>query len=466
MKTKPTHHHPGTFAAVLAACAMTPVFPLATHAQSGDAILNLLQKKGIISENEAKDLRKETDDNFNKSFRAKTGLPDWVTSLKFSGDFRGRFEQHNAENDAFAERNRYRYRARFGATVSMLDDFEVGLRLSSGDPLTGGANNANPGGNPVTANQTFNSLSSRKFVWLDAAYAKWTPIHNDTWTATGIIGKMDNPFALSNMLWDYDIVPEGAALQLAYNINSTHTLKANGAFFVLDEINQGVKGFPTINGSHDPTLAGGQLLWQSKWTPKFETSFGMAVFTVNNRDSLSAQVQPFYNAGNSRDTNGFLLYNMNPIIGTASATYKLDSFPCYTGAFPLKVSGEFMDNPGAPDNNTGYRVGLTFGKAGHRHNWELDYRYQQLEADAWFDALPDDDNGGYYAKGNPQLTGTGKGSGWFGGTNVRGHLVRATYSLTDCLNFTFSYYLNDLITGAPGQSSDAGHFMADIMWKF
>ena len=125
-----------------------------------------------------------------------------------------------------------------------------------------------------------------------------------------------------------------------------------------------------------------------------------------------------------------------------------------------------MYNPGAPNNNTGYRGGVTLGKAGKKHAWELSYRYQRLEADAWFDALVDDDNGAWYAAGNPQLGGTGKSNGWFGGTNVKGHLLQASYSFTDFMNFTFTYYLNDLIINAPGQSSDAGHFMADLNWKF
>ena len=130
------------------------------------------------------------------------------------------------------------------------------------------------------------------------------------------------------------------------------------------------------------------------------------------------------------------------------------------------MSGEYLDNPGAPSNNQAYRAGLTLGKAGRKHAWELNYRYQWLEADAWFDALVDDDNGAFYGNGHPQLIGTGKANGWFGGTNVKGHQVIATYSITDYLNFTFTYYVNDLIIRAPAQESSAGHFMADLMWKF
>ncbi len=459
-KTQSTGRKLAASATALLACG-APVF-----GQSVDALLDKLVDKGVLTTKEANELKQESDKGFNTAIQSKFGMPDWVTGYKLNGDFRGRFEQNNAEASQYIERDRFRYRLRFGATMSLVDNFEVGLRLASGNPLTGGAINGNPGGSPITANQDLNSLESRKFLWIDAAYGKWTPIKTAEWTVSGMIGKMDNPFQLSNMVWDYDINPEGAAFQIAYNPTSRHALKLNGAYFVLDEINQGLGAVPTLNPKHDPYTYGFQALWEAKWSPKFETSLGAAVFDIAHKDSLNAKAQPFYNSGNTRDVNGFLKYNMNPVVGTASATYTFDSFPLYSGAFPIKAIGEVMDNPAAPSNNKGFRVGGTLGKAGKKRTWEINYRYQRLEADAWFDALEDDDNGAFYATGNPQLIGTGKTSGWYGGTNVRGHLVQATYSFTDFLNFSFTCYLNDLIFNAPGQSSQAGHFMADLMWKF
>lgn len=435
-------------------------------AQSSDALIDKLVEKGILSVKEANQLREDTDKDFNKAYSTKSGMPEWVTSLKFNGDFRGRFEENNAENPVYHPRDRYRYRVRFGATASLVDNFDVALRLASGNPQT------NPGGtlvggSPITANQDLNSLETRKFLWIDAAYARWTPIHNADWTFSSTIGKMDNPFSLSTMIFDADINPEGAALQLARMFGSKHTLKLNSGIFVLDEVNQTASGLGSIAPSHDPYVYGGQLLFESKWSTKFDTSLGVAAFNIASRDALSSKVQPFYNSGNTRDgLTGLLKNNYNPIIATAAATYKLDSFPFYDGAFPLKVSGEYMNNPGAPANNEAYRLGLSIGKAGKRKTWEINYRYQRLEADAWFDAMVDDDNGAFYSTGNKQLIGTGKANGWFGGTNVRGHQMQATYSFTDYLNFTFTYYLNDLIIGTPGQKGAAGHFMADIMWKF
>jgi len=443
-----------------------------TQAQSTDALLNKLVSKGILTAEEAKDLSKEPGSKSPGDVLAsKVGLADWITNLKFYGDFRGRFEQNDADNPLYHTRDRYRYRLRLGVNMTMVDHFDVGFRLASGNPQF------NPGGTlvggqPITANQDLNSLESRKFIWIDAAFGRWTPIKNDVWTVSGTIGKMDNPFALSNMAYDYDINPEGAALQVAYNITENHTLRGIGAIFVLDELNQGAptgsttNAAPLIRPSQDPYLYGGQILLESKWTPKLDTQLGIAMFNIANRDSLSAQAQPFYNSGNTRDANGFLKHNFNPIIGSAWLTYKLDSFPVYKGAFPIKVGGEYMDNPGAPASNKAFRFGGTLGKAGKKQTWELNYRFQRLEADAWFDALEDDDNGAFYGPGNPQLVGTGKSTGWFGGTNVKGHQVIATYSFTDFLNFTFIYYRNDLIIKTPNQPGEASHFMADLNWKF
>jgi hypothetical protein len=42
----------------------------------------------------------------------------------------------------------------------------------------------------------------------------------------------------------------------------------------------------------------------------------------------------------------------------------------------------------------------------------------------------------------------------------------AVYSITDFLNFTLTYYNNELIRNIPGQKSDAQHVMADLNWKF
>ena len=121
-----------------------------------------------------------------------------------------------------------------------------------------------------------------------------------------------------------------------------------------------------------------------------------------NPPNYNAGGVPNNNQGNSRNANGNLIYNYNPIVVSGSVTYTLDSFPLYNGKFPIKLAGEYMDNPGAdpakgPANNQGYWGGITFGKSGKKGTWDISYRYQYLEADAWYDELVDDDNVAFYS---------------------------------------------------------------------
>ena len=212
-------------------------------------------------------------------------------------------------------------------------------------------------------------------------------------------------------------------------------------------------------------MYGAQLVWNAKWSSRLASSLGIAGFDIAHRNMLTTANVPYINQGNTLKAGGLLVDNFNPVIGDASVTYTLDTFPLYNGAFPIKLAGEFMNNPGAGSQSSGYWGGITFGKSGKKGLWDLSYRYEYLEANAWFDQLVDDDNVGLYAA---SPTGAPAGStGFFGGTGVKGSLIKANYSITDGLTFTFTCYLNDLIDPVPsGSKTDAMHVMADLMWKF
>src|SRR6266536_5194977 len=108
-------------AAIAAGVAASALCSISTQAQSADALLDKLVEKGILTTKEANDLKREADQGFTKAYQVKSGMPDWVTSLKLNGDFRGRYEGFYSENNAFIERDRLRYRLRCGAVATMLD---------------------------------------------------------------------------------------------------------------------------------------------------------------------------------------------------------------------------------------------------------------------------------------------------------------------------------------------------------
>lgn len=451
-------------ASVLAAGALTT----RTHAQSADAIIDKLVDKGILTQQEAKELREEADHAFDRAYKAKSGLPDWVTQLKLGGDMRGRFEHFHFDNDSSSissanriDRSRFRYRLRAGVTATMFDNIEAGFRLTSSDPKEDSVGNLAMGGDPISGNTTFQNNAAKKSVFFDLAYGKWTPLNRDGWTVTTTVGKMENPFVTSDMVFDGDYTPEGAALNVSYQLSDQHQLKLNGGGFILDE---------SRTDSNDPFLTGVQLRWDGKYGQRegfylVESSLGLGWYGITDADhgTLGNAAVQQVNAGNTRTAGGNLVYSYSPFVVDATLAYHLNSMPYYNGVFPIRLGGEFIHNPGAPSQNSGWWVGVTLGKAGKKRTWELAYRYKHLESDAWYEELVDSDFGAFYQVAMP-----GSGASYYAsGTNVKGHIFKLSYSPYDSLTFTATYFLTELINPNPANSkSGTGRLQVDANWKF
>lgn len=453
----------------LVAIAAVAGYVINGQAQSVDSLLDKLVDKGVISVKEANDLREEADKDFSKAYSAKSGMPEWVSALKFNGDVRGRYESFYFKNDAVTtppvnstDRNRFRYRLRFGVTATLSDGFEAGFRLTSSDAANGGS-----GGDPISGNTTMQDNGSKKFIYLDLAYAKWTPVRSADWMGSFTIGKMENPFVFSDLVFDADYTPEGAALQWGYNVSEAHSLKFNGGAFALDEIGA---------QSEDPFLYGGQVRLESAWNKRWSSSAGLAWLSIENKEGLAGTVGgaaavPDQNKGNTRNyagpsevgaLTGGLTYDFHPIIADASVTYTLDEFWHYNAPFPIKLGGDFINNPNAGSDNQGWSAGVLFGKAGKKGLWEFGYRYKYLEADAWYEELVDSDFGAFY-----QAAPTGGSAGYGAGTNVKGHVLKAAYSPYNPLTLTVTAFFSELINPNPAVSeSKATRIQVDATLKF
>jgi hypothetical protein len=430
------------------------------QAQSSDALLDKLVQKGILTQQEAQDLREQADNDFTKAYQVKSGLPDWVTTMKLGGDFRGRYEMFHSDNEDFFDRHRFRYRLRVGAVATMMENFEAGFRLTSSEPQ------GNFGGDPISGNTTLQDNASKKFVFIDLAYAKWSPVISDTLRNSLTIGKMENPFVVSDMVFDADYTPEGVGNTFTFTPNDHNTFRLNAGAFVLDEIGA---------GTADPFLYGAQVRWDGKWLPHWEVNAGVGAFVIDESESLSTNAVPNINVGNTREAaqNGRLAYHYNPVVADLGLTYTLEAFPMggvYNGPFPIRVAGEVMHNPAAPTRNSGWWGGVFFGKSGKRGTWDLSYRYKFLEADAQYEEFVDSDFGAFY----PSTAGSNfaLGSGYRAGTNLKGHIVRASYSPAHSLTFGVTYFLVELLqedafVGAT-QDDDTkmGRLQVDAIWKF
>jgi hypothetical protein len=131
-----------------------------------------------------------------------------IGPISFSGDVRLRAEPiFGGPSDQSLDRVRGRFRARFNATANLGEQFRAGLSLASGDI-----------NDPTTTNQTLTGFYTRKAIALDQAYVEFTPKGFKPLTLTA--GKFRYPWYNTELTWDKDLNPEGAAETLAFNLNT------------------------------------------------------------------------------------------------------------------------------------------------------------------------------------------------------------------------------------------------------
>jgi hypothetical protein len=428
------------YSLVLAAAGLiaAPGLVSTAQAQSADALIDKLVDKGILSVDEAQALRDEADKDFTRTFASKTGMPEWVTALKMNGDFRARYEgiyQHaNTGAGAFTEdRHRLRYRARLGFTATMTDQFEVGLRLASGDGAAGNSD-------PLSTNTTLDNNGSKKAVNIDLAYAKWTP---RPWVALEA-GKMNNAFWMTEMVFDGDYTPEGAQEKFIYVINDSHTLAFTSGQFVIDENFSGTGAAP----NNDTFLFVNQVDWTAKWSPHASSRLAAGLMNfMNQRNNTVA-------SGNATGVNTALngtVPNITPFVARGEFTYTLESFPFFPGAFPITPMAEYANNithDGA--GNDAFNVGVAFGSAKVKKGWQVSYNYKDIGAFAVWAGLNDSDFG---VRGS-------------GGTDVRGHVIKASYKPYDPIVVNFTYIITERIT-LPGTAKEGqDRLQFDLVWAF
>lgn len=338
------------------------------NAQSSDALIDKLVDKGILTAAEAQALREEADQGFTAAYQAKTGMPDYVNALRFNGDFRGRYDGIYKAGPEFTERHRWRYRMRFGLTVDLQDDFEVGFRLGSGD-VAGLSSGGSNGADPISQNQTLTGNAAKKGVFIDLAYASWNPLRGPDWSARTTIGKMENPFAFSDMLFDRDYTPEGAAQTVGYRLNEFHSLSATGAGFALNEIS---------GSSSDPYFLGAQVRWNAGWHADWKSTLGVGFVSIANREHLGNLDVPNINVGNTRvpgatvPANATPAHGFNTLVIDGELTYSIEhGIPFYHARFPISLQADYLYNHTAPDDNTGYSIGLQLGKSGRKGLWDV-----------------------------------------------------------------------------------------------
>jgi hypothetical protein len=328
----------------------------------------------------------------------------WTDDIKLKGDFRYRHESFDIEGRD--DRHRQRIRARTELSAKVNDTVSVGFGLATG------------GLDPISTNQTLGDGSSSKNVVLDLAYAKWaTPIEG--LTVQG--GKFKNPFHRAGgngLLWDGDLRPEGAG---ATYTNDIYFANALGLF--IDEDSSGEDAF-LIGGQFgvNSDLADGKLLAGIGYY-NFTDTEGRDVFF--DGDSQGNLVNP----------DGTYVSGFELIEGFAEYAFMVNDSK-------VTLFADYVQNLDADDFDTGYALGVKV----KQNAWSAGWAYQDLEADAVIGTFTDSDFIG-------------------GGTDGKGHILQAGYSLTKSIGLKGTLFLNDRNVDF-GAEEDFKRLMLDISFKY
>lgn len=459
-------------------------------------------------------------------------LPDWAERFKFFADFRLRGESINfgANNDntgAFPnfnainagapfdtsgtvfspqlnvdqDRERFRLRARFGLESQLGEGFTAGLRLATGNTNTPTSTNQDLGAAGGLQGGGQGGNFSKYSIWLDRGYLKWetgpTPDRN-----LGIsIGRFDNPFFSTEIIYDEDLGFDGAALQARYRLGDRVTpWLVAGAFPVFNTDLNFASNQPAKFASNDKWLYGAQLGADVKISEKVSLKVAAAYYDF---DSIEGQLSdPFVplseqDAGNTDGTRpafaqkGNTYRPLRNIIPTAENNFGTTKQYQYYGLatpfknvvltgkldihnwepFQISLYGEYVKNLEFDRNaidaiavnnrgpqggigglgkfeggDTAWILGAKFGRLAYekRGDWAFGVNYRYVESDAVVDGFNDSDFG-------------------LGGTNLQGFSVWAGMALSPNVNFGLRWTSSDEIAGPP-LSTDI--FQLDFNAKF
>lgn len=404
-----------------------------------------------------------SDYEFNQMLDAATGgAQKWLKDLSLKGDLRLRYEAFdfhtgNPTNDD--SRNRFRLRLRYGFEKKFNDDMKIGFSMASGES-SGGVQN-----DPTSTNATFDKLFNFKNIFIEKAYATYAP----SWAKIGPVekltltgGKMDNPFekGSSDMVWDRDVKPEGAAEKIDFKAYESSDVKVKGYVtagqFVLDE--------DATTGTGDAELYAYQAgINPIIYTPWFERP-------VEWLSAVSYYYYSDYSAAsnflidNATNLSGATAANQRGNINSSGLTNELDA-----GAFkvfenyhelsldpyglPVRPFYDFVinlqDSEFVNADDIASAFGLKLGGINKKGDWELSYAYKRIEHASVVGAFNDSDFG-------------------LGHADKRGSVFKAGYALTDGITLNgAAFFVNNLNTGTFGiPDEEQRRFQLDMNWKF
>lgn len=454
-------------------------------------------------------------------------LPEWLQRFKLSGDVRARFERDlfgrgNANSGEFPDfnaintnkpfdvnfvdpsneryldvdqnRTRPRLRARLGVGADIGQGFSAGVQVASGE-----------GANPGSANQTLGASGgdfSKYQLWIDRAFLQYAAAGDDELALSVKLGRFENPFFTSEMLWAPDVNLDGAVFVGSRRAGSFRPFLAVGAFPIYTTTlafpAERTDKFPSTNKWLYAVQAGTE--WKPRADVEVKLAFAFYDFDkVEGRAAGDCDTNLSYVTCRGDDTRPSFAQKGNTYLALrypSAAALSLEAsslVPRYqffglASRFRELVAGgrlgyliaprllaaaeaEFVHNAGfnkgqvaalalnnrgslSPGDQVGAYLGgrdgfqgrLSIGSDSQAHRWDWKFRlaYRYLQSDAVLDAVNDQDFG-------------------LGGTNLKGFALEGTLWVADNIGFNPRWYSADQIVG-PKYSVDV--LQLDLLARF
>jgi len=422
-------------------------------AQDSGPLIDILVKKGIVTDQEAEDLRADLVKDFtNNSSAGKLNLSSSLVEFKMSGDLRMRYEYNDQVPELATggaplnnETSRQRFRLRFNTDVILQKGWTAGFALETGQASD-------------SANQTFTGAADDYGVFVARAYVGWQPSNN--WAF--VLGKQKNPFYATEMRWDADISPQGAFETYKMFIGAKDTFELRAMQHAMQDNNEQVFG-PT---GRDAWMFEQQAVYTHWFAPENLSSViiaaGYSAYNQSNIPSSAtvtptnspANSAPFVGSTRAQDYGTFAgEVNFAGINGPGTA-FKLywDSSYNFTGA--TRAYGVYGLNPalfskGASAWLAGVGYGYGTGKVQGDYSIKLDYREVGVTS---VDPNTNDSDWG------------------FSKTNEKGLKLALAYNVNDFTNFNLSYFNTKIMqhgmTFSLGNLDKSQELLVDLVVKF
>ena len=402
----------------------------ASSAGEIDLLLQKLVDKGVLTGAEAQQIKIETQEQVKKEIATgkSSSIPAWVQNIKLKGDLRLRYQtKHDkATGDYEKDTNVGRVRMRLGIEGKVNDKIMAGVGIATGS------------GDPRSTNISFGGYNSKKTVVLDYAYAKYNAL--PWFTLVG--GKMylnDTLWEPTDLIWDTDITPEGAVIQLNKSINPKLSVSMNAGALIVDT---------DTSSDNDAPMA---YIIQPGANYKFNDDVSLkGAFSFQSFHNVKGHASSSYssasNSGNITKGTSNYLYDYQ-MLNPALELKIVQPFRKFgLNIESLKLFGEYVNNVDVSSGNSGFSLGFQFGneKVEKWGDWQIRYVYAMLEKDAVLDVLPDSDR-------------------YSGKTGMRSHEGSLTYGLGKNTSLGLDVYRSWSIIGAKAPET---LFQVDRNMKF